>query len=193
MNQMPPFCTCLKMRAECDMRPPCKHVQDSTAVTNTQNHPPMTDLEQLKEQICGKEPVRAHFEKAAAYMTMYIKWQASVEIFDATAAAMNSKPSLNGCADIEKLAEHQYPYDSPAHYGPVAYEKHKWEVDARRQDFRIGAAAMLELVKGMVPSEKDPRKEFDPIIKISGYNLAIRDVLAAIQSLQNNDNGKDNQ
>ena len=139
MNQMPPFCTCLKMRAERDMRPPCKHVQDSTAVTNTQNHPPMTDLEQLKEQICGKEPVRAHFEKAAAYMTMYIKWQASVETFNAT------------------------------------------------------AAAVLELVKGKMPSEKDPRKEFDPIIKIRGYNLAIRDVLAAIQSLQNNDNGKDNQ
>jgi len=141
MNQMPPFCTCLKMRAECDMRPPCKHVQDSTAVTNTQNHPPMTDLEQLKEQICGKEPVEAEYEVGQYYRSALSGWEDRRITFDAT------------------------------------------------------AAAMLELVKGKMPDKMQPRKDDDDIDRANrlGYNDCIREMLTAIQSLQNNDNGKDNQ
>ena len=95
--------------------------------------------------------------------------------------------------DLEQLAEHQYPYDSPAHYGPVAYEKHKWEVDARRQDFRMGAAAMLELVKGMVLTIPEGMASTEQHrLKIRGHNEAIKELLAEIQSLQNNDNGLHN-
>jgi hypothetical protein len=154
----------------------------------------MTDLEQLKEQICGKEPVESDFPDTATgyerYLSRHADWRIISGVFDRTATAMNSKPSLNGCEDIEKLAEHQYPYDNPAHYGPITYEKHKWEVDARRQDFRMGAAAMLDLVKGMVLTIPEVMASTEQhLFKIRGHNEAIEELLAEIQSIQNNDNG----
>jgi len=156
----------------------------------------MTDLEQLKEQICGKEPKKSDPEYS---YEDYIRWVIRHNTFCRAVAALGLNQPLQGGAEIEQLADtyavNHYARLVPHYCGDDPNCLTCLTRQGLRDAVMYGAAAMLELVKGVVPDKMQPRKDDDDIDRANrlGYNDCIREMLTAIQSLQNNDNGKDNQ